>query len=110
MKKTRRKHAKRSRRLGSPPEAHAENFNQQHQGASESIMHARDAIRRGDCAGALEDLVDAAHHVGAAAGEAVASGMQSTGSSLSLRLKGLRRGLSDAQGGFVAACVRRGRG
>lgn len=102
------KHTKRARRrhLGSPPEVHAENFEQQHQGARESIDHARDAIRRGDCSGALDDLVDSARHVGATAGEAVASGLRSTSSDMSRRLRALRAELANASSAFAASCVR----
>jgi len=95
------------RRFASPPEVHAENFEQQHQGASESIDHAQAAIHRGDCADALESLVDVARHVGAAASEAVAGG--GAGSDEFRRVKLLRHELSSVEGDFKSTCVRRGR-
>ena len=96
-----------SRRLGSSPEVHAENFEQQHQGASESIIHARDAIQRGDCRTALESLVDVARHVGAAANEALAAGMHTEDSpGMGERLGRLRGGLSAVEGRFMSVCLR----
>lgn len=107
VKKIGRKRAGGRRPFGAPSEAHQENFEQQHQGASESISHARDAVRRGDCAGALEDLVDSARHVGAAANELVAMGSAGAGSDGGRRLKEIRQGLSLVQGAFKTACLRR---
>lgn len=96
-----------SRRLASPPEVHAENFEQQHQGASESISHARDAIQRGDCRTALDSLVDVARHVGAAANEALAAGMRTDDSpGMAARLGKIRGGLSAVEGRFMAVCLR----